>query len=96
MAEGSIIARGKGNDKYHQTAPHGAGRVMSRRQAHSEVGMDEFAAAMDGVYSESVIKGVRDEAPMAYKDADAILSAIQPTAEVVEYVDAVHNLKSTE
>ncbi|EMA24595.1 RNA-splicing ligase RtcB [Haloarcula argentinensis] len=96
MADGSIIARGKGNDEYHQTAPHGAGRVMSRRQAHSEVDMDEFAAAMDGIYSESVIKGVRDEAPMAYKDADAILSAIQPTAEVVEYVDAVHNLKATE
>ncbi|MHC3380790.1 RtcB family protein [Haloarcula sp. H-GB5] len=96
MADGSIIARGKGNDEYHQTAPHGAGRVMSRRQAHSEVDMDEFAEAMDGIYSESVIKGVRDEAPMAYKDADAILSAIQPTAEVVEYVDAVHNLKATE
>ncbi|MFY4813233.1 RtcB family protein [Haloarcula sp. AONF1] len=96
MADGSIIARGKGNDEYHQTAPHGAGRVMSRRQAHSEVDMDEFAEAMDGIYSESVIKDVRDEAPMAYKDADAILSAIQPTAEVVEYVDAVHNLKATE
>ncbi|KOX92964.1 RNA-splicing ligase RtcB [Haloarcula rubripromontorii] len=96
MADGSIIARGKGNDAYHQTAPHGAGRVMSRRQAHSEVDMDEFAAAMDGIYSESVIEGVRDEAPMAYKDADAILSAIQPTAEVVEYIDAVHNLKATE
>ncbi|MEF8828522.1 MAG: RtcB family protein [Haloarcula sp.] len=96
MADGSIIARGKGNDEYHQTAPHGAGRVMSRRQAHSDVDMDEFAAAMDGVYSESVIEGVRDEAPMAYKDADAILSAIEPTAEVVEYVDAVHNLKATE
>ena len=96
MADGSIIARGKGNDEYHQTAPHGAGRVMSRRQAHSEVDMHEFAAAMDGVYSESVIKGVRDEAPMAYKDADAILSALRPTAEVVEWVDAVHNLKATE
>ncbi|WP_434530672.1 RtcB family protein [Haloarcula sp. NS06] len=96
MADGSIIARGKGNDEYHQTAPHGAGRVMSRRRAHSEVDMDEFAEAMDGIYSESVIEGVRDEAPMAYKDADAILSAIQPTAEVVEYVDAVHNLKATE
>ncbi|MDT3435251.1 RtcB family protein [Haloarcula sp. 1CSR25-25] len=96
MAEGSVIARGKGNDEYHQTAPHGAGRVMSRRQAHSDVDMDEFAAAMDGVYSESVIEGVRDEAPMAYKDAEAILSAIRPTADVVEYVDAVHNLKATE
>lgn len=96
MAEGSILARGRGNDEYHQTAPHGAGRVMSRRQAHSEIDMDEFAGAMDGVYSESVVEGVRDEAPMAYKDADAIRSAIEPTAEVVEWIDAVHNLKATQ
>jgi len=96
MAEGSILARGRGNDEYHQTAPHGAGRVMSRRQAHSEVDMDEFAAAMDGVYSESVVEGVRDEAPMAYKDAETIRSAIEPTAEVVERIDAVHNLKATQ
>ncbi|WP_424003557.1 RtcB family protein [Haloarcula salina] len=96
MAEGSVLARGKGNDEYHQTAPHGAGRVMSRRQAHSDIDMDEFAAAMDGVYSESVVEGVRDEAPMAYKDAETIRSAIEPTAEVVEWIDAVHNLKATQ
>jgi len=96
MAEGSIVARGKGNDAYHRTAPHGAGRVMSRRQAHDVVDMAEFADAMDGVYSESVVEDVRDEAPMAYKDADAVLAAIRPTAEVVEWIDAVHNLKAAE
>jgi len=95
MADGSIIARGKGNDAYNQTAPHGAGRVMSRSEAHDVVDMDEFAAAMDGVYSESVVEGVRDEAPMAYKDAEAIVDAIEPTAEVVEWLDSVHNLKAT-
>ena len=96
MAEGSIIARGKGNEEFHQTAPHGAGRVMSRGRAHDVVGMDAFADAMDGVYSESVVEAVRDEAPMAYKDAEAILDAIRPTAAVVEWLDAVHNLKATE
>ncbi|WP_284009837.1 RtcB family protein [Haloarcula pelagica] len=95
MAEGSVIARGKGNDEYHQTAPHGAGRVMSRTRAHDVVDMDEFAEAMDGIYSESVVEAVRDEAPMAYKDADAIREAIEPTAEVVEWLDVVHNLKAT-
>ncbi|MBX0285565.1 RtcB family protein [Halomicroarcula sp. F28] len=96
MAEGSVIARGKGNDEWHQTAPHGAGRVMSRRRAHDVVEMDHFAAAMAGVYSESVVEGVRDEAPMAYKDADRIAAALEPTAERIEWLDPVHNLKSTD
>ncbi|MDS0281640.1 RtcB family protein [Haloarcula onubensis] len=96
MAKGSVIARGLGNDEWHQTAPHGAGRVMSRRKAHDVVDMNDFAAAMDGVYSESVVEGVRDEAPMAYKDAERIAAALSPTAEVVEWLDPVHNLKSTD
>jgi len=96
MAEGSVIARGKGNDEWHRTAPHGAGRVMSRTKAHDVVDMDEFAEAMAGIYSESVVEAVRDEAPMAYKDADRIAAALEPTAELVQWLDAVHNLKSTD
>jgi len=96
MAEGSVIARGKGNDEWHQTAPHGAGRVMSRSRAHDVVEMDAFADAMTGVYSESVVESVRDEAPIAYKDADRIAAALEPTAELVEWLDPVHNLKATE
>jgi len=95
MAEGSILARGKGNDEWLQTAPHGAGRVMSRTRAHDIVDMDAFAEAMDGVYSESVVESVRDEAPMAYKDAERIAATLEPTAEIVEWLDAVHNLKAT-
>ncbi|MFC6862517.1 RtcB family protein [Halomicroarcula sp. GCM10025817] len=94
MADGSVIARGRGNDDYHQTAPHGAGRVMSRGRAHDVVDMDAFAEAMDGVYSESVVEAVRDEAPMAYKDAEVIRRALEPTAEVLERLDPVHNLKA--
>jgi RNA-splicing ligase RtcB len=96
MAEGSVIARGRGNADWHQTAPHGAGRVMSRTRAHDVVDMDEFADAMAGVYSESVVEDTRDEAPMAYKDAQRIVAALDPTAEVEEWLDAVHNLKATE
>ncbi|MBX0293721.1 RtcB family protein [Haloarcula nitratireducens] len=95
MAEGSVLARGKGNEEFHRTAPHGAGRVMSRGRAHDVVGMAEFADAMAGVYSESVVESVRDEAPMAYKDAEEIVAALEPTAEVVDRLDAVHNLKAT-
>ncbi len=96
MADGSVLARGKGNEAYHRTAPHGAGRVMSRGDAHDSVDMAEFADAMDGVYSESVVEAVRDEAPMAYKPADAIADALKPTAEVVDRLVPVHNLKATE
>jgi RNA-splicing ligase RtcB len=94
MADGSVIARGKGNPEYHQTAPHGAGRVMSRTQAFDEVSMDAFEAAMDGIYSESVVEGVADEAPMAYKSADRIRAALEQTATVEERLDVVHNLKA--
>ena len=94
MADGSIIARGKGNEEYHSTAPHGAGRTMSRGDAFDTISMDEFGESMDGIYSESVVESVLDEAPMAYKPADAIREAIEPTAEVVEWLDVVHNLKA--
>ena len=96
MADGSVIARGKGNDEYHRTAPHGAGRVMGRGDAHDRLSMDEFEAAMDGIYSESVVEGVKDEAPMAYKEATRILDALEPTAAVEERLDVVHNLKARE
>jgi RNA-splicing ligase RtcB len=94
MAEGSILSRGKGNDEFHQTAPHGAGRVMSRREAHEAGSIETFEQAMAGVYSESVIESVLDEAPMAYKSAATIANAIEPTAEIVDWLDVVHNLKA--
>jgi RNA-splicing ligase RtcB len=96
MAEGSILARGKGNGAFHQTAPHGAGRVMSRREAHEEGSVEAFEQAMDGIYSESVVESVLDEAPMAYKSADMIAESIEPTADIVDWLDVVHNLKAKE
>ena len=96
MADGSVIARGRGNPEWNETAPHGAGRTMSRRQAHREGSVEGFAAAMDGVYSESVVESVLDEAPMAYKPAETIAEALGPTATVEERLDPVHNLKATE
>jgi tRNA-splicing ligase RtcB len=96
MAEGSLLARGKGNEDYHRTAPHGAGRVMGRREAHEELSLEAFRDSMDGVYSESVVEDVVDEAPMAYKPAERIAEAVEPTAEVVDWLDAVHNLKARE
>jgi RNA-splicing ligase RtcB len=96
MADGSILARGKGNPDWHATAPHGAGRAMSRGAARREISMEAFAASMEGVYSESVVEAVRDEAPGAYKPAADIEAALAPTAEVVDRLDVVHNLKAHE
>ena len=96
MAEGSILAAGKGNDEYNRSAPHGAGRRLSRSEAFDTVSLDAFETAMDGVYSESVVDSVRDEAPMAYKPADAIAEAIAPTASITDRLDPVHNIKSTD
>jgi hypothetical protein len=69
---------------------------MSRREAHDSIALSEFEAAMDGIYSESVVDSVLDEAPMAYKSAEKITAAIKPTAEIVERLDVVHNLKARE
>jgi len=96
MAEGSILARGKGNPEWNETAPHGAGRIMGRREAHETLSVEAFEEAMDGVYSESVVDAVLDEAPMAYKPAEALATAIGPTAEIVDRLDVVHNLKAKE
>jgi RNA-splicing ligase RtcB len=95
MAEGSLLARGKGNKRYHHTAPHGAGRTMSRREANESLTVEAFERAMAGVYSESVGEAALDEAPMAYKPVDAILEAIEPTAAIIDRLDVVHNLKAT-
>ena len=96
MAVGSILARGTGNPQYNQSAPHGAGRRLSRGDAYETVSIDDFEQSMDGVYSESVIEAVRDEAPMAYKPADAIAEALEPTADITDRLDVVHNLKIVE
>ncbi len=96
MAEGSILARGKGNDAYNRSAPHGAGRLMSRSEAFETIDLEAFEAAMEGVYSESVVDEVRDEAPMVYKPGEAIADALEPTATITDRLDVVHNLKSTE
>ncbi|MFW5950212.1 MAG: RtcB family protein, partial [archaeon] len=80
---------------YHSTAPHGAGRTMSRREAHETLSVEAFETAMAEVYSESITEATLDEAPMAYKPVASIVEAIEPTAEIVDRLDVVHNLKAT-
>ncbi len=94
MRDGSLICLGKGNPDWNQSAPHGAGRLMSRAEAKRSFTVAEFKKQMTEVYTTSVGKQTLDECPMAYKGMDAILRHIGPTAEVSEIVRPVYNFKA--
>jgi RNA-splicing ligase RtcB len=94
MRDGTLLVEGKGNDRWNNSAPHGAGRVMSRTQAFDELDLRDFKKTMDGVESSSVTEETLDEAPMAYKSSGLIESAIEPTAEIVDQIRPVLNLKA--
>jgi tRNA-splicing ligase RtcB len=96
MRDGSILAVGKGNPEWNYSAPHGAGRIMSRTQAIKELSLQEYQKEMAGIYTTSVNKGTLDEAPMAYKSLHDILDVIGDTVEVVEVMKPVYNFKAAE
>ena len=95
MRDGLIIARGKGNEDWNQSAPHGAGRLLSRSDANELIDLDEYRESMKGIYSTSVGTGTIDESPMAYKDPEEILRLIEDTVEVEYFIRPVINLKAT-
>ena len=95
MRDGSILAIGKGNPEWNYSAPHGAGRIMSRMEARNQLSMEEYRKEMDGIYTTSVNKGTLDEAPMAYKSLDDILAVIGDTADVLEVMKPVYNFKAS-
>ena len=95
MRDGLIIARGKGNEDWNQSAPHGAGRLLSRSDAKELIDLDEYRESMKGIYSTSVGTGTIDESPMAYKDPKEILRLIEDTVEVEYLIRPVINLKAT-
>ena len=96
MRDGSLICIGRGNEEWNCSAPHGAGRIMSRKQALAQLSMEEYAAEMEGIWSSCVVKNTLDESPMAYKPLDEIVSEIGPTAEIVERIRPVYNFKAAE
>jgi len=93
MRDGSILGYGKGNKAWNFSAPHGAGRLMSRTQAKNKLSLSQFKAEMAGVYSTSVNKSTLDEAPMAYKNAQEIIGYLEPTVEVGSMLKPIWNLK---
>jgi RNA-splicing ligase RtcB len=96
MRDGSLICIGKGNEDWNFSAPHGAGRIMSRRQAKEVLDLEEFKAEMSGIYSTTVNLDTIDEAPMAYKTMDDIVANIEPTAEIVKIIKPIFNFKAGE
>lgn len=93
MRDGIALGIGKGNEQWLCSAPHGAGRIMSRAQARKQISMSEYEAAMIGVYSSSVGEGTIDESPMAYKPTAEILELIKPTVEIIAMIKPKLNIK---
>ena len=95
MRDGIAICIGKGNPQWLNTAPHGAGRIMSRAQARKQIELSDFKETMSGVYSTSVCEGTIDDPPMAYKSAGEILRLITPTVDVLTIVSPRVNIKNS-
>lgn len=96
MRDGCIIGIGKGNDDWNQSAPHGAGRLMSRSKAKEVITLNEYEKSMEGIYSTSVNAWTIDESPMAYKTMGEIISNIGETVDVVKIIKPVYNFKASE
>lgn len=96
MRDGSILATGRGNPEWNYSAPHGAGRVMSRTTAKNSLSMEEYRETMKGIYTTSVTESTLDEAPMAYKSLEDIIDVVSGTVDVIEVLKPVYNFKAAE
>jgi len=96
MRDGSLICIGKGNKDWNYSAPHGAGRIMSRRQAKKTISIEEFKKTMEGIYTTTVSRDTLDECALAYKPMDEIIDNIRNTVEIVDIIKPVYNFKASE
>ena len=93
MRDGSLICMGKGNPEWNYSAPHGAGRLMSRSKAKEMFSVSEFKKQMEGIYSTSIGQSTLDECPMAYKNMSDIVDNIEPTADILSVIKPIYNFK---
>lgn len=96
MRDGSLICLGKGNRDWNYSAPHGAGRIMSRRQAKKAISLKEFEMTMEGIYTTTVNRSTLDECALAYKPMDEIIDNIQDTVEIIDIIRPLYNFKASE
>lgn len=95
MADGTILGIGKGNEDWNYSAPHGAGRTMSRRKAKESVDLQDFKDIMEGVWTSCVSKHTLDESPFAYKDAKDIVRYLEPAVDIISHMKSVYNFKAS-
>ncbi len=96
MRDGSLICKGKGNEDWNNSAPHGAGRLMSRSAALEKLTLAEYQEQMSGIYTTCVNSLTLDESPMAYKSMNEIIENIEPTAEIIAHIKPIYNFKASE
>ena len=96
MKDGGILAIGKGNPEWNYSAPHGAGRIMSRTKAKNELNLDEYKQAMKGIYTTSANENTLDEAPMAYKSQESIIDVIRELVDIIDVMKPIYNFKASE
>ena len=96
MRDGSVLATGKGNAEWNYSAPHGAGRLMSRRKAKETIDMEAYKNAMAGIYTTSVNDSTLDEAPMAYKSLEDIIDVIRDSVDVIDVMKPIYNFKASD
>ncbi|MDO4939508.1 MAG: RtcB family protein [Lachnospiraceae bacterium] len=94
MRDGSVLAIGKGNPDWNYSAPHGAGRIMSRTDAFDTLSVEEYRKQMEGIYTTSVNEKTLDEAPMAYKSLDDIIDVIKESVDVIDIMKPIYNFKA--
>ncbi|WP_099192783.1 RtcB family protein [Tepidibacter mesophilus] len=94
MRDGSIIAIGKGNENWNQSAPHGAGRLMSRGKAKESIDMNSYKDSMKNVWTTSVRESTLDEAPMAYKPIEEIIENTKDTIDIIDIIRPLYNFKA--
>lgn len=96
MRDGSVLAVGKGNPEWNYSAPHGAGRIMSRTKAKNELSLDQYKEEMAGVYTTSVNENTLDEAPMVYKSLEDIIDVIRESVDVIDVMKPIYNYKASD
>lgn len=95
MRDGALICIGKGNEDWNFSAPHGAGRLLSRSRARDMLSVEEFRKSMSGIYSTSINEKTLDESPMAYKRMEDIVGNIEPTVDIVKAIKPIYNFKAS-
>lgn len=94
MRDGSLICKGKGNPDWNYSAPHGAGRLMSRTEAKESISMNDYKKSMNGIYSSCISKGTIDESAFAYKPMQSIIDNIKDTVEIIDIIKPIYNFKA--